>query len=274
MKIINHIFNGDCEKVLKVFPDEIIDLTVTSPPYDNIRSYDGYTFNFKAIAEQLYRVTKPGGVLVWVVADQVENKSETLSSLKQAIFFKEVCRFNVHDTMIYAKKGFSNPDAKRYHQTWEYMFVFSKGEPKTFNPILDKPNIWQGKSCFGKNTFRDVNGEMKERKKREPLDLFGKRYNVWEMKTAAQENVCKAIFHPAVFPMQLAMDHILSWSNEKDIVLDPMFGSGTTILAARKLNRRYIGIEMSERYFREFSDILEEENSQITLDDILNGEGK
>jgi site-specific DNA-methyltransferase (adenine-specific) len=237
----NCVIQGDCLEKLKELADNSIDLTVTSPPYDNLRTYNGYTFNFEGIAKELYRVTKQGGVVVWVVGDATINGSETGTSFKQALYFKEI-GFNLHDTMIYQKKSCyaHDPRNKRYKSIFEYMFVFSKGTPKTYNEIKDEPNIHAGK------TYKGGKGRDKKGNLRKSIDFiipkFQARYNIWRLTTDHKSS------HPAIFPEKLAEDHILSWSNEGDTVLDPMAGSGTTLKMAKKNNRNYIGIEISPEY--------------------------
>lgn len=230
-----------------------IDLTVTSPPYDAARSYDGQPFDwdcFTEIAQQLYRVTKPGGVVVWVVGDQTKAGTETLTSFKQALYFKEKCGFKIHDTMIYNKTGFSNPSNNRYHQVFEYMFVLVKGKLKTFNPLKDRPNKYAGQTRWGKNTQRQVDGTLKEAKQTPAYGEFGMRFNVWVISAGGNVSTSDKIAfdHPAIFPESLAKDHILSWSNEGDIVLDPMCGSGTVPKMAILNNREWIGIDRVEEY--------------------------
>lgn len=245
---INQIICGDCVEVMKSWPEECIDLTVTSPPYDDLRDYRGYTFDFESIARELYRVTKPGGVVVWVVGDATINGSETGTSFRQALYFKDVCGFKLHDTMIYKKKTISFPNTNRYYQAFEYMFVFSKGRPKTVNLIRDKRNLCFGDAVSG--TDRKKDGTFEERRKGKIIPKLGVRFNVWEYPTgrgnSARDEI--AFQHPAVFPEQLAADHIVSWSNPGDIVLDPMCGSGTTCKMALKLGRRFIGIDIAEEY--------------------------
>lgn len=229
---MNKIMQGDCLEELKTLEDNSIDLTVTSPPYDNLRNYNGYTFNFKGIANELYRVTKKGGVVVWVVGDATIKGSETGTSFKQALFFKDI-GFNLHDTMIYEKNSSTFPAQKngnRYTQIFEYMFVFSKSKLKTSNLICDKQNKWAGYKDFSKKLKNTVPKESP-------------RNNIWKYTTSFN-----GVKHAAPFPEKLAEDHIISWSNEGDIVLDPMAGSGTTLKMAIKNKRKYIGIEISEEY--------------------------
>jgi site-specific DNA-methyltransferase (adenine-specific) len=235
----NQIICGDCLEVMKDIPDKSIDLVLTSPPYDNLRDYNGYSFDFEGIAKELFRIVKDGGVVVWVVGDATVNGSETGTSFKQALYFKEI-GFNLHDTMIWNKDGGGAVGSNKcYTQNWEFMFVFSKGTPKSINLIYDKPNksFGQDKSGVGR---RLVSGEHKI-EKRKPSAEFSRRNNYWYIPTERGE-------HPAVFPEKLAEDHILSWSNEGDTVLDPFAGSGTTLKMARLLNRNFIGIEISEKY--------------------------
>lgn len=245
---LNKVYCGNCLKVMEAIPNNSIDMVLTSPPYDNLRDYNGYVFDFEGIAKELYRVVKDGGVVVWVVGDATVKGSETGTSFKQALYFKEI-GFNLHDTMIYKKAGFQFPSQTRYHQIFEYMFVFSKGKPKTFNPINDRKNKWGGP--WGKTTTRQKDGSLVERKITQTND-YGMRLNVWRYtngKGFGQKDDV-AYQHPATFPEKLAEDHILSWSNEGDIILDPMAGSGTTLKMAKKNNRRYIGIEISSEYVK------------------------
>lgn len=231
------IFCGDCVQIMKQMDDACIDLTVTSPPYDNLRTYNGYCFDFENVAKELYRVTKNGGVVVWVVGDATIKGSETGTSFKQALFFKE-CGFNLHDTMIYQKSGVSFPESNRYLQQFEYMFIFSKGKPITTNIIKDRKNKYVGTIGGNRRGGLCTRGE------------YGARFNIWKYDNG-KYNTTKdliAFHHPAVFPEQLANDHIISWSNPNEIVFDPFMGSGTTAKMAMLNNRRFIGCEISEEY--------------------------
>jgi DNA modification methylase len=257
---MNKIYQGDCLTIMKSFPDGLIDLTVTSPPYDNLRNYNGYTFDFEGTARELYRVTKDGGVVVWVVGDSTVKGSETCTSFKQALYFKEI-GFNLHDTMIYQK---DNPPpvggSNRYYQHFEYMFVLSKGKLKTFNPIMsERRNKWGDKRTHRYKGFtRDKDGNFTKKL----VSLCGdvKIGNIWKYVVGGGSSVPYGIKHPAAFPYKLAEDHILSWSSENDLILDPFAGSGTTLKAAKKNNRNYIGIEISKEYIEIIKDNLEQEN--------------
>ena len=234
------LYQGDCLEAMKNIPDKSVDLTVTSPPYDNLRKYKGFTFDFESTAKELYRLTKDGGVVVWVVGDSTVNGSETGTSFKQALFFKEI-GFNIHDTMIFQKHGMPTDPRLRYFQRFEYMFVFSKGKPKTYNPIADV------KSCGRKNANgTDRRGDtLIVTTKRYDYPEYSVRGNIWEYNVRNMKGE-----HPAMFPEALAKDHILSWSSEGDIVFDPFMGSGTTGKMARLNNRDFIGCEISEGYFK------------------------
>ncbi len=246
-RYLNNIIEGNCVEVLKLFNENSIDLTLTSPPYDTLRSYKGYVFPFEEIANQLYRITKPGGVVVWVVADATINGSETGTSFRQALYFKEI-GFNLHDTMIFQKQ---NPlpqiYRKRYTNVFEYMFVFSKGPVKTHNPIM-VDTLHAGLKLNG-TTYKNYSKyEQKRKKKAKPVKDKKIKGNIWTYIVGKRAEDQEAKGHPAPFPMALARDHIQSWTNEGDIVLDPMCGSGTTCVAALQLNRKYIGIDISHEY--------------------------
>jgi len=243
---------GDNVAVMRYsIPDNSIDLVVTSPPYDNLRTYGGHSWDFEGVAQQLWRVIKPGGVVVWVVADATINGSETGTSFRQALRFMEI-GFRLHDTMIYEKHGFSFPDHVRCHQIFEFMFCLSKGDVTKFTQIKDRKTV-EGGRPLGGDYKRDKNGHSVMREgsdKRGLRSEWGGRTNIWKINAgggiSAQDSV--AFNHPAIFPEALARDHILSWSNEGDLVLDPFNGSGTTTKMAKHMGRRAIGIEMNETY--------------------------
>jgi len=246
---LNKCYNESNLETMARMEDNFIDLTVTSPPYDNLRDYKGYSFPFEDIAKELFRVTKQGGVLVWVVGDACLNGSETGSSFKQALYFMQ-CGFNLHDTMIYNKDAFPFPESNRYYQQFEYMFVFSKGTPNTANLIADKPNSKFGSKMY-KNRIADGSFiEMHGAKNGKTIGEFGVRGNIWNIgigKNKSTKDEC-AFEHPAIFPEKLAYDHIRTWTNENDIVYDCFMGSGTTAKAAISANRKWVGSEISEEY--------------------------
>jgi len=235
----NKIYNENCLDTMARMEDNFIDLTVTSPPYDNLRTYNGYIFDFESIAKELYRVTKEGGVLVWVVGDATIKGSETGTSFKQALHFKE-CGFNLHDTMIWSKPNPIPTQSTRYQQGFEFMFVFTKGKLKSFNPIKTESK------CKG----------VKIKKHRAITD--GHNYNEEGYYTVSAEKIIDNVWsianvknktkHKAIFPEKLVKDHIISWSNKNDIVYDCFMGSGTTAKMALLSKRNYIGSEISEEY--------------------------
>ena len=244
----NVCYQGDCLEVMKGMEDKSVDLTVTSPPYDNLRTYNGYTFNFEEIAKELYRITKDGGVVVWVVKDSILKGNRSLNSYRQALFFQDI-GFNVYDVIIYEKAGCGNPHPKRYRDAFEYMFVFTKGLPKTVNLITDRKNVYGGQTQRGTKTIREISGELTERKKTVVAE-YGVRFNLWRYATGMNNSTAdkNAFKHPAIFPEKLAEDHIIAWSNEGDTVFDPMAGSGTTLKMAKLNNRNFIGCEISSEY--------------------------
>ena len=247
------IVQGDNLETLRLMPDCSVQCCVTSPPYDKLRSYGGYVFDFDGCAKELYRVLCDGGVACWVVGDSVVDGGETLTSAKQKIFFVEQCGFRVHDTMAYVKSNFSAPERVRYHQAWEYVFILSKGKPRCFNPLMDRPNIWAGHpGAFGKSTKRQADGTQKLLESGtgvdKPISEFGMRMNFWHGKTAGQERPCQPLDHPAQMPEWLAGDLILSWSNPGDTILDICAGGGTTGVMAQRHNRKSILLELNPDY--------------------------
>ena len=241
------IYNESNLDTMSRMPNNCIDLTLTSPPYDGLRTYNGYSFPFEEIAQELFRITNQGGVVVWVVGDATVKGSETGTSFRQALYFKEI-GFDLFDTMIYAKppRG-AVGNNKTYWQTFEYMFILSKGKPKTINLICDRKNK---ESRDGDNgTKRLENGELLK-VKRGGYSEYGRRTNIWEYGIGRGQSTKDdvAFKHPAIFPEQLANDHILSWSNEGDTVYDPFGGSGTTAKMAYLNNRKAIISEISTKY--------------------------
>lgn len=243
---INKIYPENCLDTMAKMPDNFIDLTVTSPPYDNLRDYKGFEFDWKAVIKELFRVTKQGGVVIWVVGDATIKGSETGTSFKQALHAID-CGFNLHDTMIYEKSGVM-PSKIRYCQQFEYMFVWSKGKPKTTNLIHDRKNNWANTST-GNVGQRQKDGSIKKNGKK-VINEFGNRFNIWRILNEGgwlnKDILTKK--HPATFPEQLANDHIISWSNEGDVVYDCFAGSGTTAKMSIKNNRKWIASEISEEY--------------------------
>ena len=241
---MNKLYCGDCVDVMSSMESEIIDLTVTSPPYDNLRTYNGYTFDFENIAKQLFRITKDGGVVVWVVGDQTKDGDESGTSFRQALYFKEI-GFKLFDTMIYQKPR--RPLGNYYYQTFEYMFIFTKGKIKTTNLIHDEKNLSYGKKVT--KTLKQNGERYKSNGTRTVGETHARRGNVWYYATGGSTTKDKIAFqHPAIFPEKLAEDHILSWTNPNDLVFDPMCGSGTTGKMALKHNRKFIGVDISEEY--------------------------
>jgi site-specific DNA-methyltransferase (adenine-specific) len=254
----NRIYNEDCLTTMSLMSNNFLDLTITSPPYDDLRTYNnritgkrsqfnGYTFQFEEIAKELYRVTKEGGVVVWIVGDATMAGNETGTSFRQALFFKE-CGFNLFDTMIYLKppRG-AVGNNNTYWQSFEYMFVLSKGYPKTINLIKDRENKEARKGDNG--TKRLQNGELLQLR-RGGYGEFGRRTNVWEYNIGKGHSASDkfAYEHPAIFPEKLARDHIISWSNAGDLVYDPMMGSGTVAKMCILEGRKFIGSEINNSY--------------------------
>ena len=240
---INKNYNESNLETMAKMPDNFIDLTVTSPPYDDLRTYNGYCFDFENVAKELFRVTKQGGVVVWVVGDATVKGSESGTSFRQALFFMQ-CGFNLNDTMIYYKNNPMPTAGKRYHQHFEYMFVFSKGQPNTFNPITE--NCKYNGLANMKN--RGQNGELNYKKVERTTEKKVGNVFFYSIGGGISTKDAIAYNHPAIFPEQLANDHIISWSNEGDLIYDPFMGSGTTAKIAMINKRNYIGSEISKEY--------------------------
>ena len=256
------VLHGDCLELMKSIGDGDIDLVMTSPPYDNLRNYNNsleWSFEiFQEVANELYRVLKKGGVIIWVVGDSTIKGSETGTSFRQALYFKDI-GFNIHDTMIYSKKNYIPMTHKRYEQKFEYMFCLSKGKPETFNPIMLKC-LWGGTQNWGKPAYYKDGSDKLTAKPKNVVKTHKIHPNIFEYATGSTKT--GKTKHPAVFPLQLAIDQISTWSNETDIVLDPFLGSGTTGIACKNLNRHFIGIEKEQKYY----DIARERISSIQKD--------
>lgn len=251
---LDQILLGDARTVLDQLPESCIDLTVTSPPYDGLRQYKGHPFTFETftrIADQLYRVTKDGGIVAWIVNDGADKDrgGESITSAKQKIAFYNL-GFTIHDTMIYMKSGPSHPDKTRYYQVFEYMFILSRGAPRTFNPIKDRINRWHKEKWSKVRTRRTVGGELRRSDNtNDANEKEGIRLNIWQYPVGAGNHGDEfGHQHPAPMPEDLAADLITSFSNPGDVILDPMCGSGTTLKMANILSRRYIGIDIAGEY--------------------------
>ena len=255
-RLLDSVICGDNCEVMRGLPDECIDLVVTSPPYDDLRTYGGHEWDFYGVAWNLARLLKPGGVIVWVVGDATKDGSETGTSMRQALHFQTL-GLNLHDTMIYRKANYMPLTHNRYEQAWEYMFILSKGKPRAFNPKTTKIQYPRERTLVMRNgDNRDKISKQKSGDQRIVENVF-----TYKCGGGHIDSDGLAHKHPAPFPESLAMDHVASWSNPGDIVLDPFAGSGTTLKAAKELNRRYVGIEVNPEYVK----ICEERTMQESL---------
>ena len=261
---LNKIYCMDNVQGMKQLDNESVDLVVTSPPYDNLRNYNGFSFDLDGMITELLRIVKLGGVIVWIVSDATKDYSESGTSFRQALAFMDA-GFCLFDTMIWCKDGGGAVGSNLcYTQNFEYMFVFSKGKPKTFNAIRDRKN-----KCFGMEihgTYRQKDGTTIPRGQRWSDEMgikeHGIRHNVWDFPSEKNNKTG----HPAVFPLSLAESHIRTWSNKGDVVLDPFLGSGTTALAAIETRRRFVGIEISSEYMQIAKQRINESMAQIRMD--------
>lgn len=253
---LGKIYNEDCINTMRSMEEESVDFVITSPPYDSIRDYNGYVFDFDTIVKELYRIIKKGGVIIWVVSDATVKGSETGTSFRQAIRFKEI-GFNLHDTMIYYKNNPMPQTGNRYHQMFEYMFCFSKSSPKTFNPIKESTK-YRGIANM-KNRGRE--GSLRYEKKQRTTEKKVGNVFFYSVGGGISTKDRIAFKHPAIFPEKLVVDQMLTWTNEEDVVYDPFMGSGTTAKIAILLNRNWIGSEISKEYV----DIANERLSLLNL---------
>lgn len=262
---INNIYNIDCAEGLAQMQPESVDLVVTSPPYDNLRNYGNIqTWNFtkfQKVAKMLAAVIKPGGVIVWVVADSTINGSETGTSFRQALYFKDNCGLNLYDTMIFAKANPIPQNKRRYEQSFEYMFVFSKGTPTAFNPIVEKCSQFGKPQQWG----RSNNTEEKTSKHLRQYDIRNTKETKIHGNIFTYGVGSNPTGHPAVFPLKLALEMVATWSNPDATVLDPFSGSGTTAIAAIQLQRNYIGFEINPDYYAASVVRIKQAQQQLTI---------
>ena len=252
-KFMNELINGDNIEIMKSIDENYVDLIITSPPYDDLRDYEkkiSWNFEiFKNVAKEMFRVLKEGGVCIWIVGDKTTEGNKSLTSFKQGLYFQEL-GFKMYDVIIYEKSGTGPPHPNRYFNTFEYMFILSKGKPKTVNLLKDKKNKYGGMTTFSNITRREKDGSLTNKGKK-TINEYGVRTNIWRYNNgkgfSSKDKV--AYKHPAIFPEKLVEDHIKSWSNPGDIILDPFGGSGTTAKMSIKLNRKWIYIEKVEEYY-------------------------
>jgi len=265
---LNKILKGDCLELMENIEDKSIDMIITSPPYDDIKNYN-YNLNwnfgiFKLISNEMNRVLKDGGVIIWVVNDKTQNGSESLSSFKQVIFFNEL-GLKLYDTMIYKKLNYTPLTHRRYEQEFEYMFCLSKGIPKTFNPIKIKCK-YGGTKSRGSPSFYKSNNDNLTKINKYIINNEKIKGNIFEYNTGSLTNI--KLNHPAVFPLELVNDQIISWSNENDIILDCFAGSGTTAIACINTNRNYILMEKEEKYIDIINDRIKNHTKVIEFEQV------
>lgn len=247
---VNKIYCEDNLVTMGKMPDGLVDLTVTSPPYDNLRKYNGFEWDFESVAKELFRITKEGATVVWIVGDGTSEGSESGTSFKQALYFIEV-GFKLHDTMIYCKNNIPLTH-NRYEQAFEFMFVLVKGKIKTFNPLREKTQ-YAGiikKYDYVTATTKEPAAVRSGMNRNYKINEMKHRANIWFYAVGAgcssKDDI--AFDHPAIFPELLAQDHIHSWSNKGDLVYDPFMGSGTVAKMAHLQQRNWIGSEISQEY--------------------------
>lgn len=250
---LNQVLHCDCVLGMRALPDACIPLTVTSPPYDKLRMYDGHALPFELfqlVACELYRVTMPRGVIVWVVQDGTDkNGSETGTSFRQREFFKNL-GMSAHATMIMKVNACRFPNNRRYCQQFHYAFVLSKGKPRVINVLRDSANQHPGDVV--KHSHRSKDGKLVTcLMPHKRLAAYGYRGNVWDYKVGNGQTTKDrfAFNQTALMPELMAEDHILSWSNPGDLVFDPMCGAATTCKMALLNHRKFLGMEIHQTYW-------------------------
>ncbi len=259
----NRIIHGDNVTGMRGLPDAFVHLTVTSPPYDDLRTYAGHSrWDFAGVARELHRITAPGGTVVWVVQEQIVNGSETGESSRQRLAFLDL-GFRLHHTMVMGKSGGHQHSSNRYGRPLEYAFVLSKGAPRYFCPLRDKPNKEKGRMKVFTNRLPDGSFPRSRRRKTNP---FGIRPAVWTYATGRNvttKDGYALAAHPALMPERMAQDHIRSWSKVGDLVFDPFAGVGTTLKMARLNFRHYLGFEANPEYVEVATRRLAEADARI-----------
>lgn len=245
---LNQIICGDAFEIVRSWPASSVDMVVTSPPYDGIRDYKGFSLNLSAVGQELHRILKDGGVVAMVIQDQTKNFGKSLTSFRTILDWCDRVGFKLFETVIYRKYGAEGAWwNKRFRVDHEYIPVFLKGErPQYFNKEhLKIPSKHGGKTMTGGGT-RLTNG-VRIATRAITINPFKCRGTIWEYMTAGDGSRLKHQ-HPATFPNQLPYDFIQCFCPPDGIVLDPFVGSGTTTVAAKNLDRSYIGIDIAPAY--------------------------
>jgi site-specific DNA-methyltransferase (adenine-specific) len=251
-EFVDQIIHNDCVSEMATLPDNCIPLTVTSPPYDKLRRYGGQRWSFETfekVARQLFRLTMPGGVVLWVVQDGTVDGSLTGTSARQWLYFQQI-GFDLNSVLILATRGWRS-QTSRYANQFHFGFVLSKGRPRAFHPIRDRINSTAGQRlrCSRRSASGEAvttyNGDRR-------LGLHGYRANVWFYDVGGGKSTKDryASRHEALMPEQMARDLIISWSRPGDLIFDPFCGAATTCKMALLSHRHYLGIEAHALYYR------------------------
>ena len=241
----NSIVLGDCVEGMRSLPPDLVPCTVASPPYGALRHYHGnHQFDFEAAAAELWRITRPGGVVCWVVREEVVDGSESGEASEQRLFFRDL-GFRLHQTIVMERYGSRARSPGRYGESLEYAFILAKGKPATVRLLRDRRNKTAGKLVTATHRYPDGSYRVQ----RYEVDEWGYRKAVWYFAQGmhvATDPVAR--LHQAPMPEAMAEDLILSYSREGDLIFDPFAGVATTAKMALLNHRNYFGYEINAIY--------------------------
>lgn len=276
------IYQGDCLSELQYLPDNSIDLIVTSPPYADQRksTYGGvkadeYVEWFLPIAEQLLRVLKPTGTFILNIKEKVINGERSTYVLELILAMRKMGWLWTEEFIWHKKNCYPGKWPNRFRDAWERLLQFNKS--KNFNMYQDAVMVPTGD--WAKTRLKNLSETDKRRDNSKVLSGFGKNISNWVGRDMSYPtNVlhlateCGNKNHSAAFPEALPSWFIKLFTQEGDWVLDPFMGSGTTNIAATKLLRNSVGIELLPEYYNHMKEIFSHNSlfNNITYEPTIN----
>lgn len=254
------IIVGDCEQVLDALPDECVDLIVTSPPYADQRkstyggiSPDHYVRWFMSKADRFQRVLKPTGTFILNIKERVVEGERHTYVMELVIEMRRHGWLWTEEYMWHKKNSHPGKWPNRFRDNWEHLFQFNKS--KKFKMFQESVMVPVGD--WAESRLKKLSETDKKRDNSRVGSGFGKNISNWVGRDMVfPSNVlhmateCYNRQHSATFPVALPEWFIKLFTEEGDLVLDPFNGSGTTCVAAKRLNRRFLGIDTNEDYCR------------------------